>query len=242
MSAAALAGSHARPHPPQAAPGAGATILLLPQAHTAAQRAFEALVERHRAALRSYCRKLCRNSWDGEDLLQECFARAYSRLPLVRQAEDTLRYLKRMAKNCWLDGERRSRSLAHDPLDPDLADPLCGSPDESVAVRRLLQRILSTLNPRQAAVLLLTAAGFNGVEIAEKLDMTHGSVRIEISRARTRLRQGSPLDPASCSPLLDSLTLAYADRDVVAWIELLAAHAGKTSRSRRASRRGVTER
>ena len=198
-----------------------------PDAAAAARYAhsqFLRLVEPHREELWRYCRHLCLTPWDAEDLLQETLAKAYAKLPLLWQAVSLPQYLRRMAKNCWLDGLRRKRNLLEDALADDSLEGVRDSQGDPLAIRVLFEDILGRLPPRMAAVLLMTVAGFSGAEIGSRLGMSPGAVRVTLSRARTKLSDQNVGRVGRQTPLLDRFVLAYNDRDADALCELLAEH------------------
>lgn len=190
----------------------------------AAHLSFLKLVEPHRHALWRYCRELCRTPWDAEDLLQETLAKAYAKLLLLWQAVDLPSYLRRMAKNCWLDSLRRKRDSLDELLASEPIEEAADAGGDPMAIRAVFQDILGTLTPRQTAVLLYSVAGFEGPEIASKMGMSHGAVRVELSRARARLAGRAADETPRPAPLLDAFVAAYNAHDADALASLLAEH------------------
>jgi len=196
------------------------TASALRQAHSE----FLRLVEPHRSDLWRYCRGLCRTPWDAEDLLQDTLARAYSKLPLLWEAVSLPHYLRRMAKNCWLDSLRRKNNSAEESLTESMLDSTLDPQGDPLAIRALFQDILGRLSARQTATLLYSVAGLSGAEIGSRLGMSAGAVRVELSRARARLASQDSGEPPRPTPLLDRFVSAYNNRDIAALGSLLDEH------------------
>lgn len=194
-----------------------------------AHQAFLEQVEPHRAELWRYCRDLCRSPWDAEDLLQETLTRAYVKLPLLWGAVDLPSYLRRMARNVHVSDRRRGSSVETAPLPDDCPASDAGDIQDMMA-GAVLADFLARLSTRQAALLLCSLAGYSGKEMAIRLGMTEGSVRTELSRARSRLMRGAvgaePSDGHRRT--VESFVAAYNARDLESLSALLAQHVRAT--------------
>jgi RNA polymerase sigma-70 factor (ECF subfamily) len=79
-----------------------------------------------RPALHGYCRRLTRNLWDAEDLVQDTLLRAFGHLGLINHPIRNPRaYLLRTATNVWIDElRRRERDVRVPPTETeDVAAP-----------------------------------------------------------------------------------------------------------------------
>src|SRR5262249_14197530 len=138
------------------------------------------LIAPHRPALHGYCRRLTRNLWDAEDLVQDTLLRAFGHMGrLNHPVRNPRAYLLRTATNVWID-ERRRRERDPGVLPVETDEP--AAPDVEVAtpgeVRAAGARLLRRLSPQErAAVLLKEMFDMSLDEIAETLATTPGAVK-----------------------------------------------------------------
>lgn len=90
----------------------------------------------YRAELLKYCRSICGNAGDAEDLLQETFTRALSSLDLLEELGEKERraWLYRVARNLFYDSCRRKavrqRHLPQPEAETDCALVVCTKEQE----------------------------------------------------------------------------------------------------------------
>jgi len=100
-------------------------------------------------------------------------------------------WLRRVTVNEWINRIRRHRPLALD-ADDGTADEAAALASSSAppGLRLDLERALAQLSPRLRAVLLLfDLYGLDHAEIGELLGMTVGASKVQLHRARRRLRE-----------------------------------------------------
>jgi RNA polymerase sigma-70 factor (ECF subfamily) len=142
-----------------------------------------------RPQLHAYCRRLTRNLWDAEDLVQESLLKAFG---LLGRIDNPIRnpraYLLRIATNVWIDTLRR-REHERDYSEHDRpAEP--APPDTSAAVRSAGAVLLRRLPPRERAALMLKDVfDMSLEETADVLETTVGAVKAALHRGRARLRE-----------------------------------------------------
>ncbi len=137
------------------------------------------------------------------DITSTVFTRALARLPSFERREpgpasDSATafegWLMTIARNAIIDHVRAHKRLTildadtyRQHLSPASPDPSSApvAPDE----RDRLLEALKHLNTTQQRIVLLRVQGWNGAEIAELLEMSHGAVRAAQHRAYTRLRE-----------------------------------------------------
>ena len=124
-----------------------------------------------------------------EDLVQDTFLRLYPQWRRVENADVPLAYVRRSLTNTYLNQKRRGvhREISVDRV-PD--EPVRCSIEKDVTNRDEIRELLTTLNQRQRAALVLRFyEGFNDAEIAENLGCKTGTVRSLISRGLATLRE-----------------------------------------------------
>lgn len=146
-------------------------------------QAFGRLVDRHQASVRAFLRRLCRSAADADDLAQETFLTAWSRIGTAEAAKGLRPWLCGIAYRKWLtkgraDARRRLREAEADwserPADPD--------------TRLSAAAALGVLPPEQrAAVALCLAGGFSHAEAAIALALPLGTIKSHVTRGRARL-------------------------------------------------------
>jgi RNA polymerase sigma factor (sigma-70 family) len=152
------------------------------------ERAFEALVNRYRRPLLSYCRRLLPEA-RAEDVIQLALLKTWIAVREGAEVRDLKAWLYRVVHNTAANAVR---DAAHDG--EPLADPARRpAGDESaldlgLTTREALAEV-AALPPLQREVIVRTAvAGHSHERVASDLGITHGAVRGLLYRARTTLR------------------------------------------------------
>jgi RNA polymerase sigma-70 factor (ECF subfamily) len=153
---------------------------------------FEALVRAHQDRLFTIAFRTGGDRHDAEELVQDCFVRAYRALvtyPATRIRELRLRgWLTTILLNAGRNRARIRRvpttELAFDPGAEPAADPLARR-DE----RETWARLLATLSPAQrTAVVLRHVDGMSYAEIAAVTGRPEGTVKAHVHRGLSALR------------------------------------------------------
>ncbi|HJQ37860.1 MAG TPA: sigma-70 family RNA polymerase sigma factor [Thermoanaerobaculia bacterium] len=124
-----------------------------------------------------------------KDAMQETFLRLFRHLRGFDERKDFFAWLSRIVVNVSIDLRRRRRPT--DPL-PELLSNAPTAEDELIerSDRALLTRAIDTLAPRErAAILLRDVEGLPTDEVAAALGNTVATVRVQLSRARAKLRK-----------------------------------------------------
>lgn len=154
------------------------------------ESAFQALVQRHQAGLRTLLRRTCGDPVLADDLAQEAFLKAWLNLGQLRAADGFAAWLRRIAINAAMDAGRRRTPQGH-RLDDD-----CAAPDRDVLgeaqapARRIdLDAALMSLSlPARLCILLFHGEQMSHGEIAAETGMPVGTVKSHIARATPVLR------------------------------------------------------
>lgn len=152
------------------------------------QQAFAQLVARHQAPLRAFLRRHAEPADLADDLAQEAFVRAWSRLGQWSGTGTFRGWLFAIAVRCAHDARRAGRrAAARDRHWHDLSDADSGDGEAAAAARLDLDRVLAGLSPDQRAVMLLChGAGLSHGEVAQALGLPLGTVKSHAARGRER--------------------------------------------------------
>jgi RNA polymerase sigma-70 factor (ECF subfamily) len=159
-------------------------------------RAFAVLYRRYVTVVYQYCYRTLGEREAAEDATSQVFFNALSAIGSFG-GRSFRSWLFAIAHNVIVDAHRKRRP--HQPLEtatrvfdrgPTPEEALLDH-DRQLAIRALLDR----LSADQRAVIELRLAGLNGVEIAEALGRSHGSVKTLQSRAMSQLRALLQADP-----------------------------------------------
>lgn len=127
-----------------------------------------------------------------EDALQSAYAKAYASWSRISRVEHPEAYVRRMAFNEVLGTRRRSwwRSERSGPLTGGAEPPPHPSPETGTTERDAVWRAVSTLAPRQRAVIVLRYyEDLSEAEIADVLGCSRGTVKSQASDALKKLRR-----------------------------------------------------
>jgi RNA polymerase sigma-70 factor (ECF subfamily) len=127
-----------------------------------------------------------------EDLTQDVFVTAYQRLPELRDPAAFPAWLCASARNHAVDAMRRERRTPAGPL-PDEEPAGTGREPRELAeaadaAARVLACVQSLPEAYRETLVLRLVEGLAGPEIAARTGMTHGSVRVNLTRGMALLR------------------------------------------------------
>lgn len=164
----------------------GLDVALVEAAQAGSTRAFARLVERHQQPLRAFLRRTCGDWALADDLAQETFITAWSRIGRLEAGASVRAWLCGIGYNKHLTARRslgrdRTRDAAYEADRPSEAGAMS---DE----RLTLETALAELPPDQrACVAMCLAADFSHAEAAEALGLPLGTVKSHVTRGRARL-------------------------------------------------------
>lgn len=157
-------------------------------AAAASDEAFAAFVAASAGRLQRIAELITGDPHQAADLTQSALERAYLNWPRV-QADDPMAYVRKIVVNQYRDWlrarmrrpERSTGLLPERPAAGDFAD--------RHAQRDLVLGALSVLTRRERQVVVLRYfADLSGPQIAEELDIAHGTVKSTLARAIDKLR------------------------------------------------------
>lgn len=132
-----------------------------------------------------YCCKMCRNSSDAQDLLQETFLKALSHQDLLEGMETKQRraWLYKVARNLFYDQCRRRAVEEKYTLAPEAEEDTMFSEVEVGFLLSILPPDLSELFIKRYL------EGYNSKELAEQYGCSASGIRAKLNRARKILRE-----------------------------------------------------
>jgi len=161
--------------------------------------AFGEIVLRYQDRIYNLCRHMLGNAHDAEDAAQDAFLKAYQALPRFQPEASLYTWLYRIATNTCIDyrkkplfeslfgdsgeGERLVHDRASDAPSPEKLY-------QSKQIGRALQESLEKLSPKLRAIIILKEIEeLSYEEIVDTLEISMGTVKSRIARAREELQK-----------------------------------------------------
>ena len=160
-------------------------------------KAFDRLVEKYQRRLYVMVRKMVIGHDDTNDIVQEAFVKAFSNLERFDDNYAFYPWLHRIAVNTAINHQKKmSRQMERTSID-SITEPATQSegsnPSGQVLGQELnvkIEEALDQLPFEQRAVFILrTAEDLGYQEIADRLDISIGTVMSRLSRAREKLKK-----------------------------------------------------
>ncbi|MGB3401383.1 MAG: RNA polymerase sigma factor [Microcoleaceae cyanobacterium] len=147
--------------------------------------AFDPIVRAHQGAVRTFLRRLVRNSALADELAQEAFIKAFRSSEPLHRIDNPRSWLLRIAYRTFLDHYRREmrrRGLS------DLSIDATQSVPAPTGLHLDVERAMEALTPeRRACALLCFAKGYSHADAARITGLPLGTVKSHVARARTAL-------------------------------------------------------
>jgi RNA polymerase sigma-70 factor (ECF subfamily) len=156
------------------------------------RRAFGELVRRHNTGVRGLLMRMGADPATADDLAQDAFLAAFSRIADFRGEGAFAGWVKRIAARLYIKRWRKNR---HDAGETEALEGSTGGEGEA-AQRMDLDGAMLTLSPAErVCVSLCYGAGFSHSEAAEAIGAPLGTVKSHVKRGLDKLR--SRLAPPS---------------------------------------------
>ena len=199
---------------------------------SAAERRAElmALSNALRPELHRYAARLMGSVIDGEDVVQDTFARAIEAIDEERDMPSLRAWLFRIAHNRALDLLRRRAFRATEPIEAadEIVDSASADPVETLmrqeAIETAVERFTELPVTQRSAVILKDVLDLSLQDIADTLDLTVNAVKAHLARGRARLKEinaQAPIEarPRPASPNVARYVALFNGRD---WVGLRA--------------------
>jgi len=184
--------------------------VLVTRAAEGDERALEAIYHRFKTPIFNLARRYTGSPTAAEDVLQDVFVTAFTRIGDVREAAKFPGWLFRVAVNTSLAHVRSGSARGHAHVAIQDVEGMLAAPGDAAAqtaARRPLEKAIDVLPPRLKTVFLLhDVEGFKHEEIADMLGCSVGTSKSNLFKARMKLRQcltdpgeapGTPPAPAA---------------------------------------------
>jgi RNA polymerase sigma-70 factor (ECF subfamily) len=152
------------------------------------------LAEELRPELHRYCARLMGSVIDGEDVVQDVFARAFSTQDRLEDMQSPRAWLFRIAHNRAVDLLRCRAIRTAEPIEAaaDVADADGLDPAEALMRKGAIDAAVSTFvelpTMQRSVVILKDVLDQSLEEIAAMLDLTVNAVKAHLARGRKRLK------------------------------------------------------
>lgn len=174
--------------------------ILIDRARAGDRQAFDQIMIGHQRLVVSTAWRMLGNKEDAHDAAQESFLRVYKYLKNFKRGEDFAGWLYRITVNVCRDlARKRARagqlvSFDGEREEGDLASLSSRENIEEEAIlsqeKRIIERAIGTLTKKEKAALVLRdLEGLSTEEVAEILGSSQGTVRSQISSARTKIKR-----------------------------------------------------
>lgn len=172
------------------------------------------MAEELRPELHRYCARLTGSVIDGEDVVQDTFARAFGALDALEDIGSLKAWLFRIAHNRSLDLLRSRAHRAAEPIEAaaDVADVDSIDPVEALmreeAVRTAVSQFAELPTMQRSVVILKDVLDQSLREIATMLGVSVNAVKAHLARGRVRLKLLNAEAPAQLAPSTPSPVVA----------------------------------
>jgi RNA polymerase sigma factor, sigma-70 family len=173
-------------------------LQILKRFHNGDISAFEELVLKYQDRIYNLCRHMLGNTHDAEDTAQVTFLKAYQNLTKFKSESSPYTWLYRIAVNTCLDYKKRpffesffkNADEGEEFIDEPASD--CPSPEKLYELKQIGLALHSSIkklpSKLRTAIILKEIEGLSYEEIADILEVSIGTVKSRISRARDEMK------------------------------------------------------
>lgn len=152
---------------------------------------------RYYKAMYNTAYRIVKNSYEAEDIMQDCFLQAFTKLDTLKDISIFGSWLKRIVINNSIHHYRKQIKRNETPIDDllykieDNTDDGIGSNYEftSIKANQILDTMKTLKDNYRIALTLNLIEGYDHEEISEIMNISNQNSRTIISRAKTSLRQ-----------------------------------------------------
>jgi RNA polymerase sigma-70 factor, ECF subfamily len=144
----------------------------------------ETLVRSHASAVLGICLAHTRNVHDGEDMMQEVFVKAVSRLRTLRDPSKVRQWILQIARRTCIDHYRRQASCQ--ALPDDVPAPVDETDSRIASLHSAVSKLPDLF---REPISLYYLNGQDCAGVARTLGISEAAVRSRLARARLRLHE-----------------------------------------------------
>lgn len=168
---------------------------LIQQCKTGNQRAQLEVYNRYYRAMFNTAYRIVKDKYEAEDIMQESFLKAFTKLDNLNKTKTFGAWLKRIVINNSIYKYNKSTKYDEVPLDDVLyrVEDSSGIPDDyeysNVKAKQVLETMKSLKDNYRISLTLNLIEGFDYDEICEIMNISYANCRTTISRAKESLRK-----------------------------------------------------
>lgn len=156
-----------------------------------ARRRADQIMREHGEYLRSLARRLCRNHFDPDDLVQDLLEKTVRAPDAIPPNANERAWLSRVMQNLFIDRVRRSQTRREEPI---TSDPVATTPEhrpwwDSLTGEHVRAQLARLPAEQRQTFELFAFDNLSYDEIAARLGIAKATVGTRILRARTKLRE-----------------------------------------------------
>lgn len=150
-----------------------------------------------------------KNQTDTEDIVQECFIKAYKKLPSLREPKKFASWLYHIAHTTtidWLRAQNKHNSLSLHEIYAEIPPQNPQNPNSSPTNEQVLKAVQSLPEKYQLVITLRYFKGMSYQEIAQHLNEPPGTISNRLHRANQLLRKWIQPQSPNLTPPKESQT------------------------------------
>lgn len=151
----------------------------------------EMLYKKFSATMYAICRSYAKDRSAAQDILQEGFIKVFEKIRSFNQEGSLEGWVRRIISNTAVDHYRKKSTLSRFiEFDPAPADhDGANSISDGLHADEILEQVRKLPDGAQVIFNLYAVEGFSHKEIAEKLQISEGTSKSQVNRARTLLQK-----------------------------------------------------
>jgi len=148
--------------------------------------AFKELYSRYSSRIYAYCRRFVGYKEEAEDIFQDTFKKFYEAAQQEREMTNVYGFIIKIARNLCINSKRnQKRTIEID----DSINISTKSRQDKEEMLDLIKQAIEELPPEYKDVLILREyQGLSYIEIAEMTNLSLGTVKVRIFRAKDKIR------------------------------------------------------
>lgn len=148
----------------------------------------DSLVRQHYVLLYRYAFRLTGSECDAEDLTQQCFLTAHSKLHQLRDPDAAKGWLFQILRTAFFKLCRKRKPVLEIDTEMEMVQVVDDQKDQPFDLERIQQRLCELSDSHRMVLLMFYFEQRSYEEIAAELDIPIGTVMSRLSRAKSHLK------------------------------------------------------